>query len=134
MRYLSGIFNAFAALLRGDFKGALEAVKGIFVNIFETLKNVVTNAVAAISQQLAGFLKLIGADGLGRAVENFANRLTPARVEIEETTKATKKATKAAQGKTTALKEVIPALDGAKKSTRDYRAEMVSLRSPPRCE
>lgn len=127
MRHLAGLFDAFAALLRGDFKGALEAVKGIFVNIFETLKNVATNAVAAISQQLAGFLKLIGANWLGRAVENFANKLTPARTEIEETTKATEEATKAVQGKTTALKEVIPTLDGAKKSTRDYRAEMVSL-------
>ena len=127
MRHLSGLFDAFAALLRGDFKGALEAVKGIFVNIFETLKNVATNAIAAMSQQLAGFLKLIGADGLGRAVENFANKLTPTRTEIEETTKATEEATKAVQGKTVALKEVIPTLDGAKKSTRDYRAEMVSL-------
>lgn len=127
MRHLAGLFDAFAALLRGDFKGALEAVKGIFVNIFETLKNVATNAVAAISQQLAGFLKLIGADGLGRAVENFANKLTPARTEIKETTKATEEATKAVQGKTIAFKEFVPTLDDAKKSTRDYRAEMVSL-------
>lgn len=127
MRHLTGVFDAFAALLRGDFRGALEATKGIFVNIFETLKNVVTNAVAAMSQQLAGFLKLIGADGLGKSVENFANKLTPARIEIEKTAKATEEVTEAVQGKSTALKEVIPVLDGAKKSTKDYRAEMVSL-------
>ena len=127
MRHLTGVFDTFAALLRGDFKGALEATKGIFVNIFETLKNVVTNAVAAMSQQLAGFLNLIGANGLGKAVENFANKLTPARIEIKETAKAAEEVTEAVQGKTTALKEVIPVLDGAKASTKDYRAEMVSL-------
>lgn len=127
MRHLTGVFDAFAALLRGDFRGALEAIKGIFVNVFETLKNVVTNTVAAMSQQLAGFLNLIGVKGLGKSVENFANRLTPARVEIEKTTKATEEVTEAVQGKTTALKEVIPVLDGAKTSTKDYRAEMVSL-------
>lgn len=127
MRHLTGVFDAFAALLRGDFRGVLEATKGMFVNIFETLKSVVTNTVAAMSQQLAGFLKLIGADGLGKALENFANKLTPARIEIEKTAKAAEEVTEAVQSKSTAIKEVIPVLDEAKESTKDYRAEMVSL-------
>lgn len=127
IKHVTGIINVFSALLRGDFSGALQALKGIFVNIFTTIQNVVTSAVAMISQRIAGFLKLIGADGWGKSVEDFANRLTPVKSEIKQTATATDEATKSVEKQNTALKAVIPTLKETKKATKDYRAEMVDL-------
>src|SRR5690606_7797846 len=79
IKYITAIINTFSALLKGDFRGALKGVGDIFKSVFDTIKNVGANVIGMVSQQIAGFLKLVGADGLGKSLEDFANSLTPVK-------------------------------------------------------
>lgn len=124
MGFITGTLNVFSALLNGDFSGALRAVGNMFRSVFNSMVDIAANAIASISNQLAGLLKLIGADGLGRGLEDFATKITPVKTETKSLAVATEEAAKASEDQSKAIGLVIPALDSAKEKTRNYREEL----------
>lgn len=124
---VADIINFFSALIRGDFKGAVESIGNMFTNSFNLAKSIVTNVIAGISQQLSGFLKLVGANELGSKLENWANGLTPVKTETQAVTEKVEESTEKIAGQTTALNANADATTKAGKGIKDYRGELDQL-------
>jgi tape measure domain-containing protein len=66
---ISGVFKVFASVLKGDWSGAWEGVKDIAIALWNGILGVVKNGIAMVSNALASFFKLIGANGLAAGIE-----------------------------------------------------------------
>lgn len=121
---VADIINVFSSLLRGDFRGALEGVRTLFTNVFASMRDIALKSISVISQNIAGFLKLVGADSLGSSLENWANKLTPVKAETEAVAKAVEQSSNAVANKVSNLTNVTAGLESAKKSTKDYTREL----------
>lgn len=131
INHISGVIDVFSSLLSGDFSGAIKAVGRLFENVFNTIKNIGLNVFANISQAIAGFLKLVGADEMGASLENWANGLRPVKeqtevltADVEEGSKKLKTYEGKIKGVTDGLKGNSEALNKNSKSQKDYRAEL----------
>ncbi len=124
INHISGVIDVFSALLSGDFSGAIRAAGRLFENVFNTIKNIGLNVFANISQAIAGFLKLVGADQMGASLENWANGLRPVKQEVEQTAIKVEEATKKIATKTAIVDSNTAALTKNTKANKDYRAEL----------
>jgi len=124
INHISGIIDVFSSLLSGDFSGAIRAAGRLFENVFNTIKNIGINVFANISQAIAGFLKLVGADQMGASLENWANGLRPVKQEVEQTAIKVEEATKKIWKKTAAVDNNTESLTKNTKANKDYRAEL----------
>ena len=124
INHISGIIDVFSALLSGDFSGAIRAAGRLFENVFNTIKNIGLNVFANISQAIAGFLKLVGADQMGASLENWANGLRPVKQEVEQTAIKVEESTKKIATKTATVDSNTAALTKNTKANKDYRAEL----------
>ncbi|MGM1431150.1 phage tail tape measure protein [Sphingobacterium lactis] len=133
INHISGVIDVFSSLLSGDFSGAIKAVGRLFENVFNTIKNIGLNVFANISQAIAGFLKLVGADQMGASLENWANGLRPVKEQtellattVEEGTKKLNTYEGKIKGVTDGLNGNSEALNKNSKSQKDYREELDS--------
>lgn len=124
---VTDIINFFSALIRGDFKGAIESIGNMFTNSFNLAKSIVTNVIAGISQQLSGFLKLVGANELGSKLENWANGLIPVKTETQAVSEKVEESTEKITTQTTALNANADATTKAGKGIKNYRGELDQL-------
>lgn len=124
INHISGVIDVFSALLSGDFSGAIRAAGRLFENVFNTIKNIGLNVFANISQAIAGFLKLVGADQMGASLENWANGLRPVKQDVEQTAIKVEEATKKIATKTATVDSNTAALTKNTKANKDYRAEL----------
>ena len=123
---ISGVINVFSSLIRGDFTGAFEAAKGVVKGIFNAIKTIVLNVIGNVTQALSGFLKLIGADGLGASLENWANGLKPVKTEMEQVAEKTDEVTKKIQAKTVTTDLNTESTKKNTKAQKDFRSELDS--------
>lgn len=133
INHISGVIDVFSSLLSGDFSGAIKAVGRLFENVFNTIKNIGLNVFANISQAIAGFLKLVGADEMGASLENWANGLRPVKEQtevlnanVEEGSKKLKTYEGKIKGVTDGINGNSEALNKNSKSQKDYREELDS--------
>lgn len=112
---VSDILEGLAFLLEGDFKGAMNSFKNLFVGIFDGIKNVVLNSVSSIAMGLGKLLEFLKLDKWGTQMQDWAEKIKPAikevGVEIAKTTEETKKATSAITEFSETVKDVGVALD-----------------------
>lgn len=78
------VINIFSSLLRGDFSGALSSFGKMWGNIWNGIKQVTFNVLSNVSHAISGFLKLVGADGMGSSLENWANSLSGVKKKSDE--------------------------------------------------
>lgn len=124
---ITGVIKTFAAILNGDFKGALLGVKEIFTSVFDTIKSTAVSSLATISQAVAGFLKLVGAEGLGSSLEKWGNSLLPIKEDNKGLALSVDDVSTAVTKKAKNLKDLQPELEKTKKDTRDYKNELINL-------
>lgn len=124
---ITGVIKTFAAVLNGDFKGALLGVKEIFTSVFDTIKSIAVNSLAVVSQAVAGFLKLVGAEGLGSSLEKWGNSLLPIREDNKGLALSVDDVSTSVTKKAKNLKALQPELEKTKKDTRDYKNELINL-------
>src|SRR5690606_20299895 len=89
-----------------------------------SMRDIALKSISAISQYISGFLKLVGADSLGSSLENWANKLTPVKVETEAVSKAVEQSSNAVANKVANVNNVTTSLESAKKATKDYTREL----------
>ncbi|RZK25967.1 MAG: hypothetical protein EOO43_04160 [Flavobacterium sp.] len=66
---ISGVFKVFASILKGDWAGAWEGVKDIAISIWNGILGVIKGGIGMVSNALASFFKLMGADGMAAGIE-----------------------------------------------------------------
>lgn len=124
---VTGVVKTFAALMRGDFSGALEHIRTLFKNVFYNILDIAKNTLSTVGNLLAVVLKAVGADGLADSLTTFSNSIKPTVTETKALSEATGKVSEATKSYTDKVKEVVPETEKAKKATRDYKAELVDL-------
>jgi len=124
INHISGVIDVFSSLLSGDFSGAIKAVGRLFENVFNTIKNIGLNVFANISQAIAGFLKLVGADEMGASLENWANGLRPVKEQTEQIAVKVEEVASKVENHTRKVVENTTALGGNTKAQKDFRGEL----------
>jgi hypothetical protein len=122
--FISDVFNVFASLLRGDFKGALEGVKTLFTNVFSSIQKIALNVISGLSSYIAGFLNLIGADSLGARLQGWADGLIPVEEQTKEVTSVVEEASKAVSNKTSKIKDLGSETEKTTKKQQDFKREL----------
>lgn len=116
--------NVLIALFRMDFKGALSLLKDYFSETFGSLMQIVKNTVSTMSNQIAGFLKVIGADGLGKSLESWADGLRVVSTESKATAEKVEEVTAKVSAQTISIDTNTDSKVKAKKAETDYRLEL----------
>lgn len=122
--FISDIFNVFASLLKGDFKGALDGLKKLFTNVFSSIQKIALNAISGLSSYVAGFLNLIGADSLGAKLQGWADGLIPVEEQTKEVTSVVEEASKAVSNKTSKIKDLGSETEKTTKKQQDFKREL----------
>lgn len=90
MGVIENVADLLKAFVNKDAKGALDALKNLFIDIFNSIARVVTNALSSVSSVLAGFLKVVGLDKWSESVQGFANNMadafTPTKQSVNDLT------------------------------------------------
>lgn len=90
MGVIENVADLLKAFVNKDAKGALDALKNLFIDIFNAIARVVTNALSTVSSVLAGFLKVVGLDKWSESVQGFANKMadafTPTKQFVDDLT------------------------------------------------
>ena len=121
-----GVLTVFTSLIKGDFSGAFEAAKNVVRGIFNAIKTIVINVISNVSNAIAGFLKLIGADGLGSSLEGWANGLKPVKEQTEQVAAKVVDVAAKVDNHTKKIVSNTEALDKNKKKQVDYRKELTN--------
>ncbi|GHE34942.1 tape measure protein [Sphingobacterium griseoflavum] len=121
---INGIIETFAALLRGDFSGALDSINNLFKDVFASILNVARNTLSSVSHLLSIFLKSIGADELGRSLEDWANSLIPVTEGNKDVGEKVEQVTRKVERNTNVLNVNTDATKKATKTQAEYRAEL----------
>ena len=81
-------FKNVAKILHGiftlDFRQALDGLKNLFNDIFDSIKKIVFNAVSAISSTLAGVFDFIGLNKWAEGLRSFSDKLSPSIEKVKE--------------------------------------------------
>lgn len=90
MGIIENVANLLKSFVNKDAKGALDSLKNLFIDIFNSIARVVTNALSSVSSLLAGFLKVVGLDKWSESVQGFANNMadafTPTKQSVNDLT------------------------------------------------
>jgi hypothetical protein len=90
MGVIENVADLLKSFVNKDAKGALDSLKNLFIDIFNSIARVVTNALSSVSSALAGFLKAVGLDKWSESVQGFANKMadafTPTKQSVNDLT------------------------------------------------
>lgn len=72
---VSNVLNVFTAFIKGDFNAIVSSIGTLFSDTFYGALNIVNDVFKKMGTSVASWLKLIGADGLGKATQDFVNSI-----------------------------------------------------------
>lgn len=152
---VSNVLNVFTAFIKGDFNAIVSSIGTLFSDTFYGALNIVNDVFKKMGTSVASWLKLIGADGLGKATQDFVNSIgrfetatdkantkqeafnksnvayaeiaRQATFDLDAFNKSNAEYAALQDTSNEATKSIIPTTEAAKKATKDYRSELDNL-------
>ncbi len=110
IRGLATIITVFAKIIRGDFKGAFEAIRNFAVDAFKTITNVILNSFKSVMGVASTIAEKLGFDSIADSIEEATKKLDEFQNKFTKVSQINQSSTDSIIGDSTVLPP-IP-LDG----------------------